>query len=35
MYENDLRDMFYGALQEGFNCQRIGGTGGISCGAVA
>jgi hypothetical protein len=31
MYENGLRDMFCGVLQEGFNSQRTRGTGGISC----
>jgi hypothetical protein len=35
MYENGLRDMFCDALQEGFNSQWIGETGGISCREMA
>jgi len=35
MYENGFRDMFRGALQEGFNSQRTEGNGGISCSEMA
>jgi hypothetical protein len=35
MYENSHRHTFCGALQEGFNSQQCGGTGGISCREMA